>query len=73
MVGKRTRVKLLMNLIRMDQTNTAENIFRVNQDVEEKWGGSDWDGWKTQRMIYESWMWRCGGKRQIMEKNGHQL
>jgi hypothetical protein len=33
-------------MFKMDETRIEERIFEVSQEVEEKWEGQDWDGWK---------------------------
>jgi hypothetical protein len=41
MVVKRTTVKLLKKLIRMEQTSMAKNIFQSKPGGRRKWDGSD--------------------------------
>jgi hypothetical protein len=35
----------------------------VNQKTEWRWDGPQWEGWKMQRIIYDSWKWRGGDRR----------
>jgi hypothetical protein len=61
-----------MWLERMKQ-GWLRKFLKVSQNIEEKWEESYWHGWEMQRMIYESWSWRDGNKKQIVEKKRYLL
>jgi hypothetical protein len=44
--------------------NSFYGFFKVSQKVEETWESQDGDDKKIQRIIYENWKWKDGGKKQ---------